>query len=117
MPLRTFLDEHIAVGLGTDSLASVPTLSLWDEMRFAHQVHRRSRVSSREILTLATLGGAQALGMADEIGSLETGKKADLIIVPLPKNDTGDLYSDLLRETESCIVSVVNGRVRYRGPR
>jgi 5-methylthioadenosine/S-adenosylhomocysteine deaminase len=113
MPLRKFLDAGIPVGLGTDSLASSPSLNLWDEMRFAYQVHRRSGITPEHIIHLATFGGAKALGIDHEIGSLEPGKKADIIAVPLPRRNTGDLYSDLLRETKSCIMSMVNGKIIY----
>jgi cytosine/adenosine deaminase-related metal-dependent hydrolase len=115
MPLKKFLDARISVGLGTDSLASSPTLNLWDEMRYAYQVHRRSGVTARDIFHMATLGGAKALGMDQEIGSLEPGKKADIIAISLPRKNTGVLYSDLLRETNTCIMSMVNGHVVYRG--
>ena len=113
MPLKKFLDARIPVGIGTDSLASAPSLNLWDEMRFAYQIHRRSGITPKDIFHLATLGGAKALGIEDEIGSLEPGKKADIIAVPLPRKNTGDLYSDLLRETKSCIMSMVNGKIIY----
>ncbi len=113
MPLKKMLDAGIPVGLGTDSLASVPTLNLWDEMRFAYRVHRKSGVSVREIFHMATAGGAKALGMEKELGSLEPGKKADIIAVPLPNKNTGDIYSDLLRETESSIMTMVNGKILH----
>lgn len=114
MPLRRMLDLRIPVGLGTDSLASVPTLSLWDEMRSALRTHRKFGVTAWDILRLATIGGAQALGMETEIGSIEPGKQADLIAVPLPLRSTGDLASDLLRETKSCTMTMVNGRILHR---
>jgi len=114
MPLKAFLDAHISVGLGTDSLASVPTLNLWDEMRYAYRVHRRSGVSPQDILHMATIGGARVLGMDRDIGSIAPGKQTDIIVVPLPRNNTGDLYSDLLRETKTCMMNMVNGRVIYR---
>jgi len=113
MPLRKFLDARISVGLGTDSLASSPSLNLWDEMRYAYQVHRYSGVTTQDLFHMATLGGAGALGMDQEIGSLEPGKKADIIAISLPRKNTGDLYSDLLRETNTCNMSVVNGHVVY----
>jgi cytosine/adenosine deaminase-related metal-dependent hydrolase len=114
MPLKKFLDAGIHVGLGTDSLASVPNLNMWDEMRYAHKIHKKDGVTAEDIFKLATIGGAKALGLDKEIGTLEPGKKADLIAVPLPKKDTGDLYSDLLRETKSCIMTMVNGKILYR---
>jgi aminodeoxyfutalosine deaminase len=113
MPLRKFLDSGITVGLGTDSLASVPSLNMWDEMRYAYRVHRRDGIRAEDIFHLATIGGAKALGLGGDIGSLESGKKADIIAVPLPGKNTGDIYSDLLRETKSCIMSVVDGKIVY----
>ncbi|MDH4162420.1 MAG: amidohydrolase family protein [Nitrospirota bacterium] len=115
MPLNKMLDAGIPVGLGTDSLASVANLNLWDEMRFACKLHRKSGVSPKDMLVMATTGGARALGMDKDIGSLEPGKRADVIAVPLPRNHTGDFYSGLLRETESSIMTMVNGKIIYRG--
>jgi 5-methylthioadenosine/S-adenosylhomocysteine deaminase len=111
MPLKHFLDAGITVGLGTDSLASSPSLNLWDEMRYALTVHRKDGITAQDIMLLATIGGAKALGLNKEIGTLEPGKRADIIAVPLPSRNTGDIYSDLLRETKSCIMSMVNGKM------
>jgi cytosine/adenosine deaminase-related metal-dependent hydrolase len=113
MPLVKFLHAGIPVGLGTDSLASVASLNMWDEMRYASRVHRSSGVTTEDIVRMATLGGSQALGLDHEIGSLEPGKRADCIAVPLPGKDTGNLSSDLLRETKSCIMNMVNGNIIY----
>jgi cytosine/adenosine deaminase-related metal-dependent hydrolase len=114
MPLKKYLDAGLIVGLGTDSLASSPSLNLWDEMRYAYQIHRRSGVSAKDILKLVTVNGAKALGMEHEIGTLEPGKKADIIAIPLPRKATNDIYSDLLRETKTCNMSMVNGKVLHR---
>jgi cytosine/adenosine deaminase-related metal-dependent hydrolase len=114
MPLKKFLDSGVTVGLGTDSLASSPNLSMWDEMRYACKIHRRDGITAKDILTLVTVGGAKALGLAEEIGTIEPGKKADIIAVPLPSKNTGDIYSDLLRETKSCIMAMVNGKILHR---
>ncbi len=113
MPLRKFLDAGVVVGLGTDSLASSPSLNLWDEMRSAYRMHRSDGITVKDIFTIATTGGAKALGMFNKIGSIEACKRADIIAVPLHKKDTGDIYSDLLRETKSCIMSVVDGKILY----
>jgi cytosine/adenosine deaminase-related metal-dependent hydrolase len=114
MPLKKFLSAGIPVGLGTDSLASAPSLSMWDEMRYAFQIHKKDGITAQDILKLATIGGATALGLGHEIGTIESGKKADIIAVPLPKKNTGSLYSDLLRETKSCIMTMVNGKILHR---
>jgi cytosine/adenosine deaminase-related metal-dependent hydrolase len=86
---------------------------MWDEMRYAREIHRRDAVSARDIFKLATTGGAKALGMDQEIGSLERGKRADIIAVPLPAKSTGDIYSDLIRDTKSCIMTMVNGKILW----
>jgi cytosine/adenosine deaminase-related metal-dependent hydrolase len=115
MPLKKILEAGIPVGLGTDSLASSPSLNMWDEMRFALKIHKQDGISAEDVFRLATSGGARALGLDDDIGTLERGKKADLISVPLPQKITGNLYSDLLRETKSCIMTMVNGKILLRG--
>jgi cytosine/adenosine deaminase-related metal-dependent hydrolase len=117
MPLKQFIDAGINVGLGTDSLASSPSLNMWDEMRYAYQVHRKNGVSAEDIFKLATINGASALGLNKMIGTLEPGKRADIIAVPLPSKNTGDIYSDLLRETKSCIMTMVDGKILFQGSR
>jgi cytosine/adenosine deaminase-related metal-dependent hydrolase len=114
MPLKKLLNAGICVGLGTDSKASSPSLSMWDEMRYALRIHRRDGITARDIFRLATIGGAKALGLDKETGSLAVGKRADIIAVPLPKKNTGDLYSDLLRETKSCIINMVDGKILFK---
>ena len=114
MPLEQFLKRDIIVGLGTDSLASSPSLNMWDEMRTAFNMHRKYGITAEIIFHLATAGGAKALGLDRAIGTIEPGKKADIIAVPIPQKNIGDLYSDLLRETKSCIMSMVNGKFLLR---
>ncbi len=87
-PLRRLLDAGLTVGLGTDSPASTPSFDLFEELRaalfFARARERRPEaLSATEALELATLGSARALGLADEIGSLEPGKRADLLVLSL----------------------------------
>jgi len=84
-PFREFLQRGVGVALGTDSLASNPDLSILAEMRFIHQ--RYPNFPGDLLLRMGTLSGAEALGWADEAGSLTPGKSADLVIVPLPDND------------------------------
>lgn len=111
MPIIKLIEAGVTVGLGTDSLASSPSLNLWDEMRYAYQIHRKAGISAEDIFKFATINGAKALGLNKEIGSIERGKKADIIAVPLPKRETGDIYSDLLRETQYCMMNMVNGKM------
>jgi cytosine/adenosine deaminase-related metal-dependent hydrolase len=80
--VRDYLDHGILPALGTDSLASNPTLSLWREMRLLAEAH--PTVMSSEIFKMATLGGAEALGLGHRLGALEPGKDSDLLAVPIP---------------------------------
>ena len=83
-PVRACLDHGMLPALGTDSLASNPRLSLWREMRLLAKAH--PAVQAAEIFRMATLGGAQALAMDGCLGTLAAGKKADLLVVPLPED-------------------------------
>lgn len=89
MPLGAYLDAGVRIGLGSD-VAGGPDLSLFSVMRVGAYAQNARRVAMGDVrlplppsgwLRLATLGGARALGMGDVIGSLETGKEADLIAV------------------------------------
>ncbi|MFM7150877.1 MAG: amidohydrolase family protein [Gemmataceae bacterium] len=80
-PLPALLDRGTRVALGTDSLASNPDLDLLAEVRWLRRQH--PGLSGERLLRLATLSGAEALAVSDETGSLEAGKSADLIVVPL----------------------------------
>jgi len=87
-PLRMLLDAGLAVGLATDSVASNNAADMFEEMRsavFAARAREQDvrALSSREALHMATLGGAASLGLDKEIGSLATGKRADLCAVRL----------------------------------
>ncbi len=85
MPVRALLDRGMTVALGTDSLASSKSLNFLDELRMADKL--LPDVSRKEILTMATLGGADALGL--ESGELALGKKADLIGFRVPATYLG----------------------------
>jgi len=80
-PVRQYLENGILPALGTDSLASNPELSLWREMRILAEEHEG--VDAAAIFAMATRGGAEALGL-DRLGTLEPGKNADLLAVPVP---------------------------------
>lgn len=88
-PFREFQARGVRVALGTDSLASNPDLDLLAEARFLHSI--RPEVPCDELLRMATLTGAEALGWADETGSLEPGKSADFVALPLPDRED-DVY-------------------------
>jgi len=77
-PVLEMLRRGVRVGMGTDGLWSGPSMNLFEETLFAVKLHGFDGASG---LRLATLGGAQALGIDRETGSLEVGKWADLAIV------------------------------------
>lgn len=81
-PVRLFKKLGIPLCLGTDSLASNDSLSLWDEMRFALDRYH-GELPPDDLMVTATSGGAVGLGLADEVGSLEPGKRADFQVVEL----------------------------------
>jgi len=85
MPVRALLDRGITVALGTDSLASSNSLNFLDELRMADKL--LPDVSRKEILTMATYGGAEALGLP--CGKLASGQKADLIGFRIPSSYSG----------------------------
>ncbi len=87
-PFRDFLARGVRVCLGTDSLASNPDLDILAEARFVRS--RYPDFPGDTLLEMVTLAGAEALGWADEVGSLEAGKSADLVAVPLPDRDAAD---------------------------
>jgi 5-methylthioadenosine/S-adenosylhomocysteine deaminase len=114
----------IRVGLGTDG-ASTGSLDLFEAIRvssvtlqshFGTPWHDRSVLSLEDLLQMATLGGAQALGMDDHIGSLEVGKAADIVIANTHNWDLQPVYDPLFtaargltgRDVETV---VVNGSV------
>jgi len=89
-PFERFLDSGIAVGLGSDSVASNNTCDMLEEARFAAFAARnrpdRSRfITAGDVLRASTIGGATALGLNEKIGSLEKGKQADLIVIRLDR--------------------------------
>jgi len=103
-PLSVFLKAGIAVGLGSDSMVSNNLCDMIEEARFAALVARTVSpddpfVHPAEALRMATLGGAEAMGIGDLTGSLEIGKSADLAVVSLE-----DVSRLPVNDVESAIV-------------
>lgn len=97
-PFREFLARGVRVCLGTDGLSSNPDLDLLAEARFVHERH--PDFPGDALLKMATLAGAEALGWANETGSLEAGKSADMVAVPLPDREAADPH-ELLFSTDA----------------
>ncbi|MBL8151630.1 MAG: amidohydrolase family protein, partial [Blastocatellia bacterium] len=86
--LSAILRAGIRVGIGTDSVASNNTCDLIDEARFCSLIHSAAECdpqkwSAKRMIEMMTIRGAEALGMQDKIGTLEPGKEADLVVIPL----------------------------------
>lgn len=80
----------INVGLGTDGIGSTATLDMFEEMKMAAYLQKvktknPTSITAYEILKMATIEGAKVLGLEDEIGTLEVGKKADMIFIKTDK--------------------------------
>lgn len=85
-PVTAMLDTGVRVGLGTDGAASNNDLDMWEEMRLAALLQKVSAMdpqvlSAATVLRMATRGGAEAIGLAEQVGSIEPGKRADIIQV------------------------------------
>jgi cytosine/adenosine deaminase-related metal-dependent hydrolase len=107
-PFRDFLRRGVRVALGTDSLASNPDLDLLAEIRYLHGRH--PDLPGATLLRMATLSGAEALGWADETGSLTSGKSADLVAVPLTETTSADPHELFLASSHPVAVVLWRGR-------
>lgn len=92
-PLGRFRKSGLNFGLGTDSAASNNVLDPFREMRMAALMQRGAGINpaslAYDMLEAATRNGAAALGLADQVGSIEAGKRADLVLVDLDKPHLG----------------------------
>lgn len=109
-PIVEMIKAGMEVGLGTDGPAgSNNNLDMIEEMASAARLQKVMRgdpkaISAREVLRLATIGGAQVLGLADKIGTLERGKRADVVLIDLREARSQPVYS-----VESAIVYAASG--------
>ncbi|MBA3012274.1 MAG: amidohydrolase [Proteobacteria bacterium] len=123
-PVPRMVDAGIAVGLGTDGCASNNDHDLFSEMDMAAKLHKVACMDpcvmdARTCLKMATIEGARAIGLDRKIGSIERGKKADIIIVDVNKPHMVPMYdpfSSLVYSAKSSDVSwvMVDGIVRVR---
>lgn len=120
-PIPEMLAAGISVGLGTDGCASNNDHDMFGEMDTTAKLHKvvkrdPSIMDARTVVTMATMGGARVLGMGHLIGSVEVGKKADLIIVGLNKPHLTPVYnvcSHLVYAASGADVqtSIINGKI------
>ncbi|HET7706651.1 MAG TPA: amidohydrolase [Thermoanaerobaculia bacterium] len=115
----------VDIGLGTDGPAgSNNNLDMVEEMASAARLQKISRsdpkaLTAREVLEFATIGGARVLGLASKIGTLEPGKRADIVIIDLQQTKTQPVYSVesaivYAASGNSVILTMVDGRILLR---
>jgi cytosine/adenosine deaminase-related metal-dependent hydrolase len=122
-PLSAFRAAGVRVGVGTDSPASAPSFDFFDELRSVllsarARAQRPNVLSVGETLELGTLGGARALGLDAQIGSLVPGKRADLAVVSLagsPYEPVEDPAAAVVfgGSPERVLATFVDGEPRY----
>jgi 5-methylthioadenosine/S-adenosylhomocysteine deaminase len=105
-PVPQMLERGITVGLGTDSVATNDSLDLFQAMKFCALIHKvnlgdRSVMPAEKVLEMSTIDSAKALQLDHEIGSLESGKKADIILL--------DIYSPGLTPSFTPVKNIVYG--------
>jgi 5-methylthioadenosine/S-adenosylhomocysteine deaminase len=111
-PLAKFLGHGLRVGVGTDSVLSVVSLDLLAEARAARAL---ADLDADAALALCTLGGAEALGLAGEIGSLDVGKWGDCVVVRAPEAPARSPAERALEaRREDVIATFLGGRDVYR---
>jgi|RhiMethySRZTD1v2_1073278.scaffolds.fasta_scaffold00253_27 5-methylthioadenosine/S-adenosylhomocysteine deaminase len=123
-PVAAYLRANVAIGLGTDGAASNNDLDMFESMRMASflqklQTRDPRAVSARTALEMATIRGARALGMESRIGSLEAGKRADLIVVGMTGARQTPMYDPIshlvyVARGDDVRTTIVNGRVLMR---
>lgn len=119
----------VYIGLGTDGAAAWGSLDIFrvaHAARIGQQIimgtphHHRNVISSEELLCIATNGGARALGMQDSIGSLEVGKKADLVLLDVREADHQPIYDPLFTAATTAVGRdvdsvIIDGTVVMKG--
>jgi len=108
MPVVDMLAAGVPVGLATDSAASNNNQDLFQEMNIAAKLQKVTRMDpralpARQVVEMATIGGARALHLDKKIGSLEEGKQADLVLI-----GTGATHSTPMYNVYSQLVYALN---------
>jgi 5-methylthioadenosine/S-adenosylhomocysteine deaminase len=123
-PIPEFISAGIPVGIGTDGCASNNNLDMFEEMDLTAKIHKArlldpTRMDAATVIEMATRKGAEAIGMAAEIGSIEPGKLADIIVIDTRKPHLQPRYrpaSHVVYAVKGSDVRdvVVGGKIRVR---
>ena len=123
--ITKYMKKGINVSLGTDGQGSGNNLDMFEAMKIAGLIQggiheNEEKVSAKDVIKMATINGAKILGLEDKIGSIEDGKKADIIIVDISKSlnnikmmPNNDIISNLVYNTDgrNVTTTIVNGKV------
>lgn len=119
--IQYMMDKGINVTIGTDGQGSGSNMDMFDSMKFAALLQKgefenAANMDSYDVLKMATINGAKALGVANEIGSVEEGKSADIIMVDLDSavcQPVGNVFSDLVYNAKgsNVVMTMVGGKV------
>ena len=119
--IKNMMENNINVTLGTDGQGSGTNLDLFEVMKYTALLQKglnedSTLIPAYDVLKMATINGAKALGLENEIGSIEVGKKADIILVEL--NDSvnqpiNDLLSDIVYNVKgsNVLTTIINGKI------
>lgn len=125
-PVNEFLRAGLRLGLGTDSPAATDSTDMLTEMRLGMLVQRAVDVNefldSSTMLEMATMGGARALRLDDKIGSLDVGKRADVIAVDLSSSHQTPTTDPVSAVVNTCtatdvLMTMVDGKLLYEKSR
>jgi 5-methylthioadenosine/S-adenosylhomocysteine deaminase len=119
--ISDMIREGVCVGLGTDGCASNNNLDIFSEMDTAAKLHKVNLLDptvmdAKTVVNMATIQGARALGLGSITGSLEAGKKADIIIIDMDKPHLVPMYSPYSHiayavKADDVTTSIINGRL------
>ena len=112
-PISKLLEKDVCVSIGTDGASSNNNLDLIEELKTASLLQKVSTLdpnvlNSHEALAMGTINGAEALGLSDEIGSIEAGKKADIILID---KNSANMVPDSTTLTSNVIYSANGSNV------
>lgn len=123
-PVSRLLEQGVSISLGADGAPCNNRLDIFTEMRTAallqKVVHGPESLPAPRVLRMATIDGARALGFEQEIGSLETGKRADVVVVNLKRLHStprpADIVSSIVYSSQATDVEtvIIDGRIVMR---
>jgi len=123
--IKDLLALGVAVGIGTDGPASNNSLDMFESMKVAALLQKVSYMDptilpARSVLKMATIDGAKVLGLKEKVGSLEAGKRADVILIKFKKphlTPTHDPYANIVYSARGSDVEtvIVDGTILMEG--